>query len=190
MTTDVSGTFDVGRALALQTDGKILLAGPVGAPGTYDMGLARYTPDGDLDPTFGAGGLVVTAVGPGDDWATSLALQPDGKILAAGAMWNGTDWDWAIVRYDPDGSLDGSFGAGGILVADLQGTDDWTSAVAVQPNGKIVVVGHSNNVDADFAVARYNADGSPDGTFNPAGSFGDLPNVPGAVFVRIGGVTT
>jgi uncharacterized delta-60 repeat protein/uncharacterized repeat protein (TIGR01451 family) len=190
VTTQVDTEWDLGRAVAVQVDGKFLLAGAVqvgGVAGTRDLGLVRYLPDGDLDPSFGTGGKVTTAIGVDDDWATSIALQPDGKIVVGGALWNGTDWDWVIARYDPDGSLDGSFGAGGVVVAD-HGIDDWTEAVAVQPDGKIVLIGQSNaGSDVDFAVARYNPDGTLDtASFNPASTFGDPPNQPGMVFARIG----
>jgi uncharacterized delta-60 repeat protein/uncharacterized repeat protein (TIGR01451 family) len=191
VTTQVDTVWDLGRALALQPDGKILLAGPVqvgGVAGTFDLGVVRYRPDGELDSTFGTGGKVTTSIGGDNDYGTSIAVQPDGKIVVGGAMFNGPNWDWAVVRYDANGSLDGSFGGGGIVTADLQGADDWIATVLVQPDGKIVVFGHSHSTtDADFAVARYNGDGTPDASFNPLGTFGDPPNQPGRVFMRIGG---
>ena len=97
-------------------------------------------------------------------------IQPDGKILVAGATHNGTDWDWYIVRLMPDGALDGTFGTGGIVTTDLRGFNDWGTSIALQPDGKIVFGSKSSNgTDTDFAVARYNPDGSLDGTFGTGG---------------------
>ncbi len=111
---------------------------------------------GDLDPTFGEGdGKVVTAFG-GNDPARAVAVQPNGAIVVAGG--NG---DFELARYDKDGSLDTGFGGDGKVSTDFGG-DDAANAIVVQPNGKVVAAGESG---ALFALARYNADGTPDTSF-------------------------
>src|SRR5207245_943210 len=102
---------DEASALALQSDGKIVVAGFSGAGGRQDFALARYNPDGSLDPSFGSGGRVLTDFG-GYDEASALALQSDGKIVVAGFS-DVVGFGFALARYNPDGSLDPSFGSGG-----------------------------------------------------------------------------
>jgi uncharacterized delta-60 repeat protein len=98
---------------------------------------------GDLDSTFGAGGQLLTAVGSGDAGAHDLALQNDGKVVAVGYFHNGTDDDFAVARYNPDGTLDTGFNGTGIATTDFGGNSDTARGVAIQPDGKIVVVGVS-----------------------------------------------
>src|SRR5262245_12063781 len=106
---------------------------------------------GALDPTFGSGGLVTTDFG-GSDSAQAVAIQSDGKIVAAGS----SGGDFALARYNADGSLDASFGGGGKVTTDFGGFDA-ASALAVQPDGRIVAAGRGGT--GDMALARYNADG-------------------------------
>lgn len=190
VTTDVGGHWDLARGMALLPDGRFLMAGAVrvgGGPGTYDAGIVRYHVDGAVDTAFGTNGQVVIPIGANDDQLNALAVQPDGKVVAAGATFNGAQWDWVLVRYQPDGSLDGSFGIGGIVVTDLRGFNDWTEGVAIQPDGKIVVMGQSSDGSFnELAVARFDVNGSIDTTFNSTGAFGEPPNVPGMVFVSLG----
>jgi uncharacterized delta-60 repeat protein len=119
-----------------------------------------------LDPHFGTGGKVVTDFNGEPNSAFSLALT-GGKMLVAGSATFGGDSDFALVRYNADGSLDTTFGAGGLIHTDFGSTNDEAYAMALQADGKIVVVGHTrtDNGFFDFAVARYNADGSLDTTF-------------------------
>jgi uncharacterized delta-60 repeat protein len=155
--------YDWFSAVALQPDGKIVVAGWSGG-GFYsaDFVLARYNFDGTLDAGFGSGGKVTTDLG-GDDRASAMALQPDGKIVAAGRTSGG---NFALTRYNQDGSPDATFGLGGKVTTDLGG-DDAVSAMALQPDGRIVVGGASNS---RFALARYNRDGSLDPTFGAGGA--------------------
>jgi uncharacterized delta-60 repeat protein len=142
------------HALALQPDGKIVAAGGDGARFT----LARYLPDGSLDLSFGAGGIVTTTAAAG--MAQAVALQPDGNILAAGGS--------ALVRYKPNGSLDPSFGTGGIVTT----SGIWESnGLVLQPDAKIVVAGASSSslLGEAFGLARYNPDGSLDSSFGADG---------------------
>ena len=121
VTTDFAPTGnDFGEAVAIQPDGKIVVAGTSFNGSTYVFALARYSTNGDLDPTFGSGGRVTTAIGNMDDRATAVAIQPDGKIVAAGSSFtNGTGYGFALVRYNPDGSLDNTFSGDGIQHDDI-----------------------------------------------------------------------
>src|SRR5262245_33316913 len=126
---------------------------------------------GDLDPTFGSGGIVITR-GPtlnSLDYALGMAIQSDGKIVVVGEG-NGSGWDFSVIRYNPDGSLDSSFG-GGIVITPVGSSRDTATSVAIQADGKIVVAGDSfDGVEgASFAVVRYNSDGSLDTSFNGSG---------------------
>ncbi len=131
-------------------------------------------PDGSLDPTFSTDGKVTTDFAGGFDEAFAVALQPDGKIVAAGgAVVGSSPFDFALTRYNPDGSLDPTFGTDGKATTDFGGTDE-ALAMALQPDGKIVAAGQaftgsSPDFAVDFAVARYNPDGSLDSTFGTGG---------------------
>jgi uncharacterized delta-60 repeat protein len=127
---------------------------------------------GDLDSSFGLGGKVLTDFGSGSvDTANAVAVQPNGKIVAAGVSGTGGGEDFALARYNADGSLDSSFGLGGKVLTDFgSGSVDTANAVAVQPNGKIVAAGISGSGGLfDFALVRYNANGSLDPGFGADG---------------------
>src|SRR5262249_13706627 len=148
----------------IQADGRIVVAGYAWNGANDDFALARYNADGSLDTSFDGDGKVTTAVGTGDDQGYSVAIQADGRILVAGYTWNGAHYDFALARYNSDGSLDTSFDGDGRLTTAI-GTDDGQAySVAIQADGRIVVAGSSAN--ADFALARYNADGSLDASFD------------------------
>jgi uncharacterized delta-60 repeat protein len=166
VTTDFGGS-DVANALAIQSDGKIVVAG-----NTSDLSLvlARYNVNGSLDTTFGTGGSIVTGLLRGSD----VVIQPDGKIVVAGNSFSPqTDIDFAVARFTSNGGLDTSFGIGGIVTTDFSGEADQAFAVALQSNGKIVAVGRAFNFNngtfVDFALARYNSDGSLDAGFGSGG---------------------
>jgi uncharacterized delta-60 repeat protein len=153
---DISDNFssyeDGGRSVAIQTDGKILVAGSSG----NDFALVRYNTDGSLDSSFGG---VITDFGGGSDYGYSVTLQKDGKILVAGTG-NG---NFALARYNTDGSLDSSFDGDGKVTTDFSGNGQ---SVTVQIDGKILVAGTSGS---NFAVARYNTNGSLDTSFDGDG---------------------
>ncbi len=163
VTTEFSGAGwnDQARAVALQDDSKIVLAGV----SNWNFALARYNSDGSLDTGFGTGGEVTTDFGGSDD-GFAVAVQADGKIVAAGT----SDSDFALARYNSDGSLDAGFGTGGEVTTDF-GANDGGYTVALQADGKIVVAGTTNNNGSnfDFALARYNSDGSLDTGFGTGG---------------------
>ncbi|HEU4387864.1 MAG TPA: delta-60 repeat domain-containing protein [Blastocatellia bacterium] len=171
VTTDFAGMFDRANALALQPDGKIIVAGLSGdRVSTGDFALARYNVDGTLDPDFGVGGKLVTDFFGGFDSASEMAIQPDGRILVVGAARTNSQTDFALARYNINGSLDLTFGTGGKTTIDL-GPIDSASAVALQPDGRIVVAGSTFSIRTinDFAVVRYESDGKLDETFGPGG---------------------
>ena len=169
--TDFLGDEDYVNAVALQRDGKIVVAGRGREGATIYFGLARYNTEGSLDATFGSGGRLLTSFfGYGDD-ALAMAIQPDGKIIAGGRTFTGpTDVDFGLARYNTNGTLDATFGSGGKVHTDF-GNYDLITAMAIQPDGKIVAGGDTTNKDTntDFALARYNKDGSLDSSFGSGG---------------------
>jgi uncharacterized delta-60 repeat protein len=170
LTTDFSSGNDTAYSVTVQADGKILVAGEV-RNANDDFGLARYNTDGSLDTSFDGDGLASTAIGSFFDRAQDVAVQADGKIVVAGYSGNGSDEDFALVRYDTNGTLDTSFNGTGIVTTDFGSGNDRVQSVAVKADGTIIVVGRAHNgSDQDFALASYNADGSLDTSFDTSGS--------------------
>lgn len=159
--TDFANFEDYGNSISVQNDGKIVVSGLTGPYGNYDFGLVRYNSDGSLDNSFGTGGKVKTTIGVNANWKNSVAIQSDGKILVAGFSNNSPNNDFILVLYNGDGSLDNTFGSGGIVTTDFGSYDDRAYSAAIQGDGKIVVTGTSyNGTDFDFAIARYNNSGT------------------------------
>lgn len=159
----------IAYAMVLQADGKILLAGDATASDKHVFALASYNTDGSLDTGFSDDGKLTTGFGTWEGLAYAAALQADGKILVAGDIWNGSQHDFGLMRLNADGSLDTGFGGDGQVSTDFGGYDAATSIV-VQSDGKILVAGSSYDGKSwDFAVARYNADGSLDTGFSDDG---------------------
>jgi uncharacterized delta-60 repeat protein len=136
---------------------------------TFNLQVPAWAADGDLDTSFGTGGKVTTAIGSADDTAYSVVLQSDGKIIAVGQSDNGANTDFAVVRYNADGSLDTSFDTDGKVTTAIGSSNDNARSVVLQSDGKIVVVGNSWSSVYDFAVVRYNANGSLDTSFSGDG---------------------
>lgn len=158
---------DLGRAIAVQSDGKILITGGINNGTNQDLGVLRFKTDGSVDSTFGTFGFATVVTGPGDDVGRAIAVQSDGKIVVAGHGYNGTKVDFIVVRFNSDGSLDNTFsGTGAVSTAFGASTFDEAYSMAIQPDGKIVVAGNSN---WKFALARYNTNGSLDNTFGTGG---------------------
>lgn len=170
VTTSLGSGDDRAYAVAIQRDGRIVVAGSTWTGVHTSVGLERYNPDGTVDASFGAGGTVVTQVGPGDSEADALAVQPDGKLLVAGAASNGSDSDILLARYTSTGSLDPTFGSGGVVTTPVGGGDDRAYALLVQKDGKVVVAGSSAvGATTQLALARYTPTGSLDSTFGSGG---------------------
>jgi uncharacterized delta-60 repeat protein len=168
--TAIGSSDDYASSIAIQSDGKIVVAGYLWNGSGYDFALSRYNPDGSLDTSFGMGGKVTTAIGLSNGYANSVEIQSDGKIVVAGFSRNGSDADFALVRYNVDGSLDTSFGIGGIVTTAIGSTSEVAHSLAIQSDGKIVAAGYSDNEsDVDFALVRYNVDGSLDTSFGVGG---------------------
>jgi uncharacterized delta-60 repeat protein len=171
-----AGRNDVAHAVAIDENDRILVAGETGSL-FKDFAVARYLPDGRLDPDFGDGGIVVTDLG-GDDRANAIFVQRDGAILVAGSGWRvaGAE-DFALVRYLSDGTPDSAFGDGGIVTTDFRGGSDRGQGLAVRPDGEILLGGviqlsggcsPSTCERYGFGLAQYLQDGSLD-----AAGFGD-----------------
>jgi uncharacterized delta-60 repeat protein len=177
----LDGTFDAGKvlipvagrqaiatAVATQPDGAVVVAGSAYDPitGQSVAVVARLTADGQLDPTFGTGGVTTFQVGASNS-LEAVAIQPDGRIVVVGTTGATREpgGDLVVARLRADGQLDPAFGTGGTAVVDFGGADSG-SVVAIQSDGRIVVGGQTGNL---FAAARLNADGSPDSTFGTGG---------------------
>jgi uncharacterized delta-60 repeat protein len=160
--TDFNRSFDFAYGLTIQPDGKILLVGEAyNFSFNYDFALARYKSDGTLDPSFGNGGKVTTDFAGNIDRAFQVAVQTNGKIVVAGNSYSGANnYDFALARYNPNGTLDVGFGIGGKVKTDFFGQLDEANALAIQRDGKIVAVGRdSTALDGfDFALIRYEGD--------------------------------
>jgi len=143
-------------ALALGPDGSLLAGGYVNGERRSDLLLAQLRTDGTLAKGFGnrGNGLTINDLGTNSERIASLAIQPDGKIVAGGQTAVAHNADFAVFRYDPHGFFDPTFGRSGVATFDFQGREDRVHAVALQPDGKILAVGQS---EADFALARFNA---------------------------------
>ena len=170
VTTDLGRFHALSLDLALQSDGKILVSGYGGE--VPEFVLARYHSDGAPDSTFGANGIVLTKIGE-LDFGYTVTVQPDGKIIVAGQSFIPQEgFSFALARYNRDGSLDASFGTGGIVSTVFEiFSEAGISATLLQPDGKILAVGYSMLVFPFFniALARYNSDGSLDSTFGVGG---------------------
>jgi len=172
------GSFDFAHAVAVQPDGGIVVAGEGDCRYSACFALARYRPDGSLDPGFGKGGVVRTAFGPlHASKAFDVTLAPGGKIVAAGVVQMGGDGQdsshFAVARYLPDGRLDTAFSGDGRATVDFGYGNDVAYAVATQRGGRTVVAGQGTRsiylTNDDFAFARFRASGRLDRSFSRDG---------------------
>ena len=170
VTTHAASKEAEAQSILLQKDGKIIVAGYRGAP-ENDMVLVRYNENGSLDKSFDTDGFVTTAISGSNVRAYSVALQNDGKILAAGSSSIGVTEVMILVRYNINGSLDTSFNHTGILTSAIGAVFTEVYAIAIQKDGKIVVTGGVSNdaIDFNIAVIRFNNDGTLDNTFDVDG---------------------
>ena len=176
--TDFPGLAAVPSSIVIQPDGKIVVAGGAFPLFTFagDFKIVRYNRNGSLDTSFGDGGIVTT-IFPAGSYAFDVVLQADGKIIAAGTYFvdfnpgDMSDTDFALARYNPDGTPDATFGAGGQVTTDFVGKEDDAFTVLIQPDGKIIAVGSANDPVNfyDFAAVRYLSNGTIDTSFGVAG---------------------
>jgi uncharacterized delta-60 repeat protein len=158
--------------LAIQPNGDLVAAGYRDGPDRPEFAVARYTPTGHPDPAFGSAGTVVTDFGA-TDIATSVVLEPNGRIIAAGYSDTNTDmqdiaqdYDFALAGYTEDGHLDTTFGHGGLVLTDNASINDYGYDAALAPDGRLVVAGTDG---VNFAVTRYDTNGTVDQSFGNSG---------------------
>jgi uncharacterized delta-60 repeat protein len=178
--TDFNHSTDLANAVTVQADGKLVVVGTTYINNDYtneDFAVARYNLNGTLDKTFGVGGKVQTDFPGLAAVASSVVIQPDGKIVVAGGAFLLFTFvgDFKVVRYNSDGSLDTTFGNGGIVTTTFP-EGSYAFALELQSDGKIIAAGTvfvafdpGESSDTDFALARYNPDGTPDATFGNSG---------------------
>ena len=162
------GGADGARAVTVQSDGKILVAGYTYNGSDNDFLLQRYNADGTRDSSFGGGdGIVITDFGGTSDVARAVEVQSDGKIVVSGT----SKGDFAVARYNGDGSADTGFGTGGLVTTDLFSGTDESYGLVIQADGKILLSGHATGAPGgtDFALVRYNANGTLDTGFGTNG---------------------
>ena len=180
VTTPITSTSDSGTAMALQSNGYIVVAGDIAGTTnnintSSDFAVARYTPSGAIDTSFGQSGVRAINIGLFDR-AKGIAIQSDGAIIVVGESTelNGTT-DISLFRLNSDGSIDTTFGAGGIIAYDYQGGNDSAQAVTIQADGRILVGGYvtlfeGNSSKLVACVLRYNIDSSLDGSWGLNGT--------------------
>ncbi|HEY4257005.1 MAG TPA: delta-60 repeat domain-containing protein [Candidatus Udaeobacter sp.] len=181
VTTDIGRSTDIANAVAIQADGKLVVVGQTYKQNDYsneDFVVTRYNTDGTLDTTFGRGGKVRTDFPGLAAVPSAVVIQSDGKIVVAGGAFPQFTFagNFEVVRYNPNGSLDRSFGNGGIVTTTFP-EGSYAFDVALQPDGKIIAGGTvfvdfipGELSDTDFALARYNPNGSLDTTFGNGGT--------------------
>ena len=170
--TAVSIANAQGQAILTQADGNLIVAGSTSQPFYAEFALVRYRPDGSLDSGFGAAGSAIVSIGPYSDVANAVIEQSDGKLVAAGQRYNGSNNDFAVARFLPNGALDAGFGSGGIAWIALGSGEDVARAVVQQADGKLVVAGNAvggSPTVSRFALVRYLANGTLDTSFGSGG---------------------
>jgi uncharacterized delta-60 repeat protein len=174
VTTSVGTSLNSSNAVSIQTDGKVVIAGEAKNGSNFEIVVIRYTANGVLDTTFDSDGILTTSSPTGNIGANSLAIQSNGRIVVAGYATTGaSSLGFAVVRYNSNGTLDTTFNTDGILITSIGTRFDIANSVAIQSDGKIVVAGNTSIVNANatnnFAVVRYNINGTLDTTFNTDG---------------------
>lgn len=168
--TDPSSGQGQAFAMLIQPDNKIVLAGEVDTGNGSSLAVLRYNENGSLDTTFDGDGIATLAIGGFATEGRAIGQQTDGKLVVAASAYNGSNTDFAVVRFDSDGLLDMSFDADGYALIDFSGGQDLPSAVSIDSYGKIVVAGYSaTGSPHDMALTRLNADGSLDTEFDTDG---------------------
>ena len=174
VTLDVGGREDGAAALALQPDGKAIVAGRTAVPGGTAFALSRFNPDGTLDAGFGMGGRVITGFPDGSARASAVAVQHDGRILAAGSVIRAANFasvaSIGLARYTPDGALDPTFGAGGRVTTAFEAGTATAAALLIDTSGRLIVAGAAQGTGTVYLVVlRYQPDGALDPTFGGRG---------------------
>ncbi len=164
------GDKNSGHAVVVQPDGKIVVAGSSSKGKALNFSLLRFNKDGSLDTSFNDEGAVITSVGVGDNEALALGLLSDGRIVAAGYSNNGTDRDFAMVCYMPDGSLDQTFGNNGVVITAVGSSNEEITAIKINTQDMITVAGAvEGTAGRVLATARYFSDGILDPGYGEKG---------------------
>ena len=159
-----------GYDVAVHSDGKIVVAGRSVESVYFSATTVRFMPDGSLDNSFSGDGIIQWTAN-GDETVRSVAIQPDGKVLVAGALFNPLFYDAFILRYNVDGTPDNTFGTAGSVIMDLGGTVDEFTRILLRPGGKILLTGNTGS-SAPFRLpiaVQLNSDGTPDLAFGTNG---------------------
>ena len=176
--TSFNSSDNRANSVAPLANGKLIVLGYSNDAGHTYTTAASYNSDGTPDASFNANGTLIDKLVQGSTFYSCTAVQTDGKVIAAGYSWNGTDYDFAIARYNSNGSLDNTFSGDGKQMTDFTASNDKIRAIAIQSDGKIVAAG---NADGSYALARYNTDGSLDPSFNSTGkqtsNFGEYDTI-------------
>jgi uncharacterized delta-60 repeat protein len=168
------GSIDFGYAAALQSDGKIVVAGRVSYSrgDESDVGVVRFNADGKLDTGFGSNGTRTFDLSANWDEATAITVQPDGKLVLAVAYSDVGNFAFGVLRLTTAGERDASFGTDGFVLRHIGSGNDSPNAIVLQADGRIVLAGHAVNAATSFdvALARFNANGTTDGSFGTGGA--------------------
>jgi uncharacterized delta-60 repeat protein len=171
VTTDFGSGEAIAKDVAIQSNGRIVVAGYLNSPSGWEVALARYRSDGRLDRSFGGDGRVTTSVGDGGR-ASGVAIDANGRIVVGGTASIGSDEGFVAARFNRDGSLDTTFSGDGWVVTGFDNGLVYDSGhdVAVQPDARVVVVGQAyEGGDYDFGLLRYLSDGTLDQSFGVGG---------------------
>ncbi len=213
VTLDLGTGWTSTNAVAVEGDGSILVAGAYSSPlppgegqgeGGQEFAVLHFNSDGTQDTSFGGatGGIVTVSFGGTSETPSAMAIDGSGNILVAGtSTQSGTGQDFALARFNADGTPDTSFGAAGLVTTDFSGGSDVATSLAIQANGQILLAGATSplppgegqgeGAESSFALARYNTDGSLDTSFGTSGlvtsSFGDGDDVAAGVAVQANG---
>ncbi len=159
-------------ATAIQPDGKIVAIGTVGSGWSAKILLLRYNSNGTYDNYFGNGGIVITQIDT-CSLGGSVAIQPNGKIIVSASIHNGTNLDFGLLRYNSDGTLDNSFGTGGVVISTIGSGYEYNSSLKIQSDGKFVLAGRtytSSWAESKGLIIRFDANGLIDTTFGNGGA--------------------
>ncbi|HQJ40653.1 MAG TPA: hypothetical protein PK449_03760, partial [Exilispira sp.] len=164
---------DIALEIALQNDGKIIIAGYFDNIKDKDIFISRYENNGMLDLSFGNKGKIISKIGSGDDLCYSIKIQEDGKLVVAGKFMNEIgNYDIFLSRFNIDGTPDISFGENGITTTAIGSDDDIACTLLIQEDGKIISAGYyKNRTNFDIFLLRYTANGSIDSSFGINGKF-------------------
>ncbi|MCG2610692.1 T9SS type A sorting domain-containing protein [Flavobacterium sp. SM15] len=164
--TIVTGAYNMNiKSIVQQQDNKILVVGYVSNGSNNDFAVARLNSDGNLDTSFDTDGILTLPIGTGNDEAFSIKLQADNKIIIGGQANTSGTYDFAVVRLNTNGSLDNTFGVGGMATLSMSTSNDYGRSLEILSDGKIALVGAANG---KLSIAKFNTNGTPDTTFGAA----------------------